>query len=52
MDCNGCGRDCNTLGSGGDPNTIEKIFAEFLGSGKGRWKICCEKFKAIQSFEV
>ena len=30
MDCNGCGRDCNTLGSGGDPNKIEKIFAEFL----------------------
>jgi hypothetical protein len=30
MDCNGCGRDCNTLGTGGDPNTIEKIFAEFL----------------------
>ncbi|HRG48801.1 MAG TPA: hypothetical protein PLX69_20380 [Leptospiraceae bacterium] len=30
MDCNGCGRDCNTLGSEGDPNKIEKIFAEFL----------------------
>jgi hypothetical protein len=29
MDCNGCGRDCNKLNSG-DPNKIEKIFAEYL----------------------
>jgi hypothetical protein len=29
-DCNGCGRDCNKLGSGADPNSIEKIFQEYL----------------------
>jgi hypothetical protein len=29
-DCNGCGRDCNKLGSGSDPNSVEKIFSEVL----------------------
>lgn len=29
MDCNGCGRDCNQLGTE-NPDKIEKIFAEYL----------------------
>ena len=29
MDCNGCGRDCNQLGTA-NPDKIEKIFAEYL----------------------
>lgn len=29
-DCNGCGRDCNKLGLGVDPNSVEKIFSESI----------------------
>lgn len=50
-DCNGCGRDCNKLGSGADPNSIEKIFQEYLEVTKENGKYYIKNQKRTKNLD-
>lgn len=50
-DCNGCGRDCNKLGSVADPNSIEKIFQEYLEVTKKDGKFYIKNQKKTKNLD-